>query len=771
MAAATPAFHCTAAGVAAARTAPRLGPTVLHARQAEAAGLGLALGAVVAVRQVGKTKGRRRCLCALSQRHLARRQRISRRAVPASEPGASRQTRPYGAWESPITAALVTAAGVRLGALSCDSDARLHWLEGRPQEGGRQVVCRYEPENASASERSGLDVLPDDHNARTRVHEYGGGAYILGPDGDGVIYSNFKDQRLYWQKADGSSLPLTPQEEGSNPTFRFADACLDLKRNRLICVREDHTNPEPAKVENTICAVALDGSLGMEVLIYGQDFYAAPRISPDGRKLAFITWDHPHMPWDDTELRVANLNDAGRVTVLETICGGNGQGTSVLQPAWSPDDGVLHFVADTLGWWNLYKCNGWNSEEATSCLTSHFEEDFSGPAPGWSLGQQNFCFLEDGRVATCYRDIVTGGSRIVLIGKDGSTESFGQECLPAVVGGLCPCPDGKLLYFLGGSPDTPSGIYRWRIPKAGEKADGAEMIVCSTRKELQADPAFLSRPESVEFPTGDGEVAHGYYYAPNNPGFVAPEGSRPPLLVKAHGGPTACTGTSLSLGMQFWTSRGFAVLDVDYRGSTGYGRAYRNRLKGNWGICDVEDVCAGAEHLVKQGLVDPKKLAIDGGSAGGFTTLAALAFRDVFTAGCSLYGVADLAVLAGDTHKFESRYLDRLVGKYPEDKETYEARAPICHVEKFACPILLLQGAEDKIVPPNQAELMYEAVKSRGLPCALKVYEGEQHGFRRSENIQDALNSELSFYGSIFGFEPAGEDIPALEIANFEGKS
>jgi len=690
----------------------------------------------------------------------------SHRTSLQAEPQAQ-EVRSYGSWESPITAAFVTAAGVGLGSLKCDPDAELYWLEARPEEGGRQVICRYAPNDASASERSGVDVIPKEHNARTRVHEYGGAAHILGPDGDGVIYSNFKDQRLYWNKADGSVVILTPPEETGNPRYRFADAILDMERNRLICVREDHTDPQPANVQNTICAVALDGSFGMTVLLSGQDFYAAPRLNPKGDKLAFITWDHPHMPWDDTELRVANLRPEGDVAVIETICGGNGQGTSVLQPAWSPD-GVLHFVADSSGWWNLYKCTGWTSEEPTSCLVQK-EADFAGAAPGWVLGGQNYSFLEDGRVATCYKDSATGASRLVIIAKDGSFHEFGQEYLPGLVGGLCTCPDGKFLYFLGGSPDAPSGIYKWSIPKT-EEAVPCELIACSVRDEMRVDPSYISSPKPIEFPTGDGEIAHGYYYAPRNPSFQAPEGTLPPLLVKAHGGPTACTGTSLSLGMQFWTSRGFAVLDVDYRGSTGYGRAYRNRLKGNWGLTDVEDVCAGAQYLVKEGMVAAGKLAIDGGSAGGFTTLAALAFNDVFTAGCSLYGVADLAALAGDTHKFESRYLDRLVGKYPEDKDVYEARSPICHVDQLACPILLLQGSEDKIVPPNQAEVMYEAVKSRNIPCALKIYEGEQHGFRRSENIQDALNSELSFYASVFGFEAAGEDVPRLDIANFGAK-
>lgn len=704
------------------------------------------------------------------QATVQNRNSLKQMTLAASGPEATVETKPFGSWESPITAAFVTAAGVGLGSLKCHPDNTLYWLEGRPEEQGRQVVCRHAPHDEAASERGGVDFIPGDHNARTRVHEYGGAAHLLGPNGDGVIYSNFADQRLYWMKEDGSVMPLTPPEDPETqrpgaPRFRFADGVLDIERNSVICVREDHTNPEPANVVNEICAVPLDGSFKIEVITGGHDFYAAPRLSPDGSKLAYICWDHPNMPWDETELCVAQLSDEGQALGTRKICGGTGCGTSVLQPAWSPE-GLLYYVADGNGWWNLFQCSGDGEKPSEpNCLISK-AADFSGPAPGWGLGGQNYCFIQDGRLATCYKNAETGMSRLVLLSSDGTGEEFGQECLPAEVGGMCASPDGKVLYFLGGSPDKPSGIYKWSLPKDGAQAAQAEMIVCSMRKDMVIDAAYVSVPRPISFPTAGGEVAHGYFYAPNNPRFAAPEGTAPPLLVRAHGGPTACTGTSLRLGMQFWTSRGFAVLDVDYRGSTGYGREYRERLKGNWGVVDVEDVCAGAEYLVKEGLVNPKQLAIDGGSAGGFTTLAALTFRDVFTAGCSLYGVPDLAALAGDTHKFESRYLDGLVGKYPEDESVFKARAPICNLEQLACPILLLQGAEDRIVPKNQAETMYEAVKSRGLPCAMKIYEGEQHGFRQSANIQDALNSELSFFATVFGFEAAGDDIPRLEIAN-----
>jgi len=595
---------------------------------------------------------------------------------------------------------------------------------------------------------------------------------VLGPDGDGIIYSNFADQRLYWAHSNGDVVNLTPPEAfEEDARFRFADGVLDAARRRLICVREDHGESGPANVVNTICAVSLDGSGSMEVLLSGCDFYSAPRLSPDGRKLAYVCWNHPNMPWDATELRVATLDgETGAVSGTGTVCGGAGREISVLQPSWSVE-GALHFIADLTGWWNLYRCDDEGAPPVNLCPRS---AEFSGPAPGWSLGAQSYCLLPDGRVAACCEDREAGASRLLLLGGDGPMREFGQECLPRSVTSPCPSPDGKTLYFLGGDPDKPGGIYAWSVPPetghaGAATAAPADVIACSMSSEMSIDPAFVSRPQPLRFPTAGGECAYGYYYPPVNPLFQPPTGAKPPLLVKAHGGPTACARVSFSPSIQFWTSRGFAVLDVDYRGSTGYGRAYRDRLKGNWGVVDVEDVCAGAEFLVAEGLVDPAQLAIDGGSAGGFTTLGALAFRDVFTAGCSLYGVADLAALAGDTHKFESRYLDGLVGRYPEDAEVFDARAPIKHAEQLSCPILLLQGAEDRIVPPSQAETMYAALEARGIPCALKVYPGEQHGFRRSENVEDALNSELVFLTRVFGIEAAGAaELPPLRIANLD---
>eukprot|EP00435_Cladocopium_sp_Y103_P024166 s2336_g5.t3 len=641
------------------------------------------------------------------------------RAVAMARSAASRA---YGEWESPITASFITAGAIKLGAVSCDAAGVVRWMEGRPQEAGRQVVCSF----GEGSNK--VDLTPKDVNARTRVHEYGGVPYWIGADG-ALFYTNFADQRLYLIKSEGEEpiclTPFSAYEEDRR--YRFADCVLDMPRNRIICVREDHTDPKPSDVKNSICALSLDGSGSMEVLVEGHDFYAAPKLSPDGTQLAFLSWCHPSMPWDSTQLTLAQLGTDGKVDSKETICGDvaaqGDDAVSVLQPCWSPS-GVLHFIADLSGWWNLYS---WDSGSIKNLYPK--DAEFAGAAPGWQLGQQNYCFLPDGRCLGCFADRDLGASRLV----DLSTgREYGQEeGLPRYFGGMSPSPDG-LLYFLGGGPAKAPGLYSWRL----DKGEAATMLLSSMKEDMQVDDGYISKPELIEFPTANGETAYGFYYPPSNVDFSAPEGESPPLLVKAHGGPTAQTSIVFNPALQFWTSRGFAVLDVDYRGSTGYGRAYRMKLKGNWGIVDIEDVCAGAEYLVKKGLADPKRLAIDGGSAGGYTTLGALTFRDVFTAGCSLYGVADLATLAGDTHKFESRYLDGLVGAYPEQKAVYEERAPICHTEKLACPILLLQGDEDKIVPPNQAELMYDAVKARGLPCSLKIYEGEQHGFRRASAFQ-----------------------------------
>jgi dipeptidyl aminopeptidase/acylaminoacyl peptidase len=674
-----------------------------------------------------------------------------------------------------------------MGSLKVDGSGELYWLEGRPKEGGRQVVCRYDKENAAANERGGVDVTPKGANVRTRVHEYGGGAHTLHPAG-GVVYTDFQTQRLFWAKySDAPAIPLTP-EDGAHGwpdgQYRFADGQVDPSGARMVAVRENHGEKgdrKPSEVVNELVSIALDGSGEMVLLASGRDFYSNPRVSPSGQLLAYICWDHPSMPWDTTELRVASLAGVAPKsadTASHALVDGADGDTSVLQPAWHPATSSLYYLTDSSGFYNIRRVpppiDGALATDKPGEALFPREIDFGGSAPGWVFGQQGYTFLADGRIAAHFSDRDTGRTQLLVFDEDtrgvddvpaaaaASAVEFGvADGLPHSFGGLAPSADGTL-YMIGGGPDIPSGVYAWRglVPDASSKT--AEQLACSTSNRVP--DGYVSVPQPVEFPAPLGS-SYGFYYPPTNPTASSDEAA-PPLLVKAHGGPTACTSPSFNPSIQFWTSRGFAVLDVDYGGSTGYGREYRRRLRGSWGIVDIDDVCAGAQYLVSRGLADPKRLCIDGGSAGGYTTLGALAFKDVFTAGTSLYGVADLATLAGDTHKFESRYLDGLVGRYPEEAEVYAKRAPINSVETLSCPILLLQGDEDKIVPPNQAELMHKALLAKGIPTALKMYVGEQHGFRKAENIEDALNSEYYFYSRVFGFECAGDDVIPFTIDN-----
>jgi dipeptidyl aminopeptidase/acylaminoacyl peptidase len=687
----------------------------------------------------------------------------------------------YGGWSSPITSKAITAGSVGIASLKLFG-SQLYWLESRPQEAGRYVVCRYDPNHADKNERDAVEVTPKDSNVRTRVHEYGGGAYWLGQSSNGdrqLFFSEFSTQRLCQLPLENSGggpaasssdvRPLTPETE-KVATFRFADGDYDAASGTIYCIREDHTNPAPKDVVNEIVAVdtiAHEEGSTIKVLATGNDFFAAPRVSPDGTKLAYITWNHPDMPWDATELRVAVVNGAEDEKSSPNtqdhilIAGANGD-TSILQPQWHPLTGDLYYVSDESGYYNIYRASFLN--DASSGIKTvnilPMEFDFGGSAPGWSLGQQGFEILADGRLVATYSK--NGISRLVvgnvMDDKDGpatNVQEYSGETqegvLPMQFGGVIG-DDKNNLYFLGGSPSTPASVFRWNLATPQVPAT---MLACTST--LSFPNHVISVPRQVEFPTtlGDGTAttAFGYYYAPRNGNFTCTTEAAPPLLVKAHGGPTACTGTTFNAGIQYWTSRGFAILDVDYGGSTGYGRDYRRRLRKSWGIVDIDDVCAGAQYLVQEGLADEKRLCIDGGSAGGYTTLGALAFKDVFRAGCSKYGIGDLTALAGDTHKFESRYLDGLVGPYPEDKDIYLKRSPIQSIETLSCPILLLQGDQDKVVPPNQAEMMHKALLEKGIPTCLKMYEGEQHGFRKAENIEDSLDSELAFFGKVFGID------------------
>ncbi len=643
-----------------------------------------------------------------------------------------KQHAPYGSWKSPITSDLIVAQTISLGYPLVDGDT-IYWLESRPQEGGRNVVVRQtaggEPE----------DVTPAGFNVRTRVHEYGGGAYWVA--GGTVYFANFSDQRLYRQQPGAEPEPLTP----AGVDMRFADGVLDPSRNRIICVREEH-RPDQREAINTIVALPLDGGENAgTVLVEGHDFYAFPRLSPDGRQLAWLAWNHPNMPWDGTELWVAEVNEDGKLAAPRLVAGG--QAESIFQPQWSPA-GILTFISDRTGWWNPYQ---WRQEQV---LPLHTREAEFGQ-PQWVFGISTYDFLPDDRLMTSYGE--HGRQHMALL--DPQSGELDPQELPYT--SLTSLRTGQdFVVFMGGSPLSPTTISRLDL-RTGELAE------LRRSSNIVPEAAYLSEPRSITFPTGGGQSAYAYFYPPHNEDYAAPAGELPPLLVFSHGGPTGSASSVLNLSIQFWTSRGFAVVDVNYGGSTGYGREYRQRLNGQWGIVDVEDCVRAAQYLVEQGLVDGRRLAIRGGSAGGFTTLAALTFYDVFSAGASYFGVSDLAALAQETHKFESRYLDNLIGPYPQEEALYRARSPIHHVDKLSCPVIFFQGAEDKVVPPNQAEMMYTALRDKGVPTAYLLYEGEQHGFRRAENIKRSLDAELYFYSRIFNF-PLADTIEPVDIANLD---
>ncbi len=635
---------------------------------------------------------------------------------------------PYGSWKSPITADLIVTETIGLGQIGLDGDD-VYWSEMRPAEGGRYVLVRRTPDG-----RTG-DVTPSPFNARTRVHEYGGGATVVA---DGTTYfSNWEDQRLYRQDPGGQPRPITPEA-----ALRYADPVVDRGRGRMVCVREDHTVAGREAV-NAIVSLALDGSGNARVLASGNDFYAAPRLSPDGSRLAWLTWNHPNMPWDGTELWVGELRADGSLGRAAHVAGGSAE--SIFQPEWSPD-GVLHFVSDRTGWWNLYRWRDGRAEPLAE-MAAEFG------LPQWVFGESTYGFASAERIICAYSE----GGTWHLADLDTATGRLTPIDTPySEIGAVRVGPDRAML--LAGSPTEPRSVVQLDL------ATG-QCEVLRRSSGVPVDPGYLSPPQPIEFPTEDGLSAHAFFYPPRNRDYVAPPGERPPLLVISHGGPTGATSSTLDLDVQYWTSRGIAVLDVNYGGSTGYGRAYRQRLEGRWGVVDVDDCANGARCLVARGAVDGDRLIIRGGSAGGYTTLCALTFRDVFQAGASYYGVSDLTALAQETHKFESRYLDRLIGPYPERADLYRERSPIHFTDRLSCPVIFFQGLEDPVVPPSQAESMVEALRAKGLPVAYVPFEGEQHGFRRAEHIKRALEAELYFYAQVFGFELA-EPVEPVPIEN-----
>ena len=651
----------------------------------------------------------------------------------------TQKVKPFGSWKSPITTETIISTTVGLaGVTSVGQD--IYWLEGRPEEKGRNVIVKQ------TSDGTVRDVTPQPFNVRTRVHEYGGGAYLITEAA--IYFSNYLDGRVYQQIATQAPQALTPESD-----CRYTDFVLDSARNRLICICEDHCNINSSNINsgnsdrepaNSIVAISLE-TQEITTLVSGNDFYTSPRISPDGTRLAYITWNHPSMPWDSSYLHLCKIEQDGSIEELEVVAGGETE--SICEPKWSPD-GLLYFSSDRNDWWNIYRRN---QDASIECL-HEMEAEFA--YPHWVFGLSTYSFISADLIVCGYSQ--NGSWHLGSI--DTKAKQFKAIATPYTnISSVQTSSDGNAL-FIAGSPDQPTAVIKFNLATN-------QATIIKQSGELNIDPSYISIPQAISFPTDNDLIAHAWYYPPQNKDYTAPSGELPPVLVKSHGGPTAAASVNLSLRIQYWTSRGFGYLDVNYGGSIGYGRQYRDRLKGNWGIVDVRDCINAAKYLVKQKLADGDRLVISGGSAGGYTTLAALTFYDTFKAGASYYGVSDLEILAKDTHKFEARYLDGLVGDYPAEKELYEKRSPIYYTDKLSCPVIFFQGLEDKVVPPNQAEMMVEAIKKKGLPVAYVTFPDEAHGFRQAANIKTAIESEFYFYSRVFGFEPA-DNIKEVEIFN-----
>ena len=632
-------------------------------------------------------------------------------------------TKPYGTWESLITSEMLVGGAVRLGEIVTDGDD-VWWAESRPDEGGRTVIVR-----------NGKDQTDKKTNVRTLVHEYGGSAWWV--RNGTLVYSQYLDQRLYRRDKSGDSIPLTPESE-TQQSYRYADGRITNDEDWYVCVREIHTSSDE-EPSNEIVAVPLDGSQQIRVLVSGPDFVSSPRVSKEGDQIAWVQWNHPNMPWDDTQLCIASLEEM----VLSNQKVTKSKAESFFQPEWD-DQGNLHVVSDRNNWWNLFRVDQSTNEIDLTSMTN-IEAEIG--LPQWIFGQSRYAFVGDG-IWFVYRE--AGIDKLATLSSNGQFEQIKIDATE--IESVTNYQDGIV-----------ATVSSWKAESSVMFINSEEVRPLSKTRDLDIGESWFPVPETFTYQTSDSEKAHALFYSPTNPEYEIHENENPPLIVLAHGGPTGSARRQLQLSIAYWTSRGFGVADVDYRGSTGYGRLYRNRLRNSWGLADVEDCVAVAKHLVAQKKVDKNRLAIKGGSAGGFTVLAALTFHDTFTAGASRYGIADLAILAKDTHKFESRYLDRLVGKWPEDEEIYKQRSPIHHIEQLSTPMVILQGSEDPIVPPNQAHLMTKKLKENDIPHALIEFSDEGHGFRKAPNITKAIESELAFFAQIFKFEPF-DDLPKICI-------
>jgi dipeptidyl aminopeptidase/acylaminoacyl peptidase len=645
----------------------------------------------------------------------------------SASPDASRAVAPFGSWASPLSAEALAAGGINFGDLR-SVEGRLYWTENVPARGG--AISLFGLRDGAPAQ-----VTPDDAYVRTRVHEYGGAPFVVA--GDTVYYSQFSDQRLYALKSGGAPMPLTP------PNYRYADCVAQAAgeaAKALVCVREDHSDPK--NVRNTLVRLPLPGGGAGEVLFEGTDFVSYPRLSPDGRRLAFITWNHPNMPWDGTELKVAELTAQGLKAPV-TVAGGKAE--SVLDPQW--DGETLYFISDRSGFWNLYAHES-GGDRAVWPRAAEFA------TPLWSFGQSNYVLLGDGRAVLCFTE--RGIDRLAVVDLHKGTGRVLD--LPYVQFSHLVRIDARHIGAVAGASKSPLSIVSLDVDSAKVTA-----LRTGAGSPLQADSISVAVP--IDFPSAKGRTAHAFYYAPTNPKYRGTPGTLPPLLALVHGGPTSQASPALHSSVQYWTSRGFAVVDVNYGGSSGYGRAYRRELNGNWGVVDAEDVIAAVRFLIDTKRADPRRTAISGGSAGGYTVLVALSTSDVFRAGADFFGVSDMTALARDTHKFESRYLDSLIGPLPQAQAVYDSRSPLNHLDGFKVPVLVLQGADDPIVPPNQSQRIVDALRARHVPVAYVLYPGESHGFRKPETIINSQQAELSFFGQVFGFKPA-DRLPPLKIEN-----
>lgn len=639
----------------------------------------------------------------------------------------------FGTWRSPIAPSVLADSGITLSQLQA-VNGNLYWLELRPADKGRSVLVQRTPDGTHR------DITPPDFNVRSRVHEYGGGAYRV--EGDTVYFINDEDQRLYHHPLGGTPTAITPEPDALR-ALRYADLRLSPNGRYLVCVRERHPDENPLHVVNELIAIDFQNGNEVKVIANGYDFYANARFSPDGTQVAYVAWNHPNMPWDDTELWVAPFKADGTLGTGRQVAGGPGE--SVMQPEWHPD-GTLYFISDRTDWWNLYR-------EVYGTVEALFPIDGEIGYAAWQFDVNRYDFLTDGSLITAYTQ--NSVDVLVHIAVDGAVTPLVSDEYTVY---RTLAVSGDMVFAIAAGGNYPSSII------AVDLRTGI-FTPLHTSLSLAIDPTFISPPYPIAFPTTNHQTAYAFYYPPTNPLYRAPAGELPPLLVNVHGGPTGQTKGFLSPGVQFWTSRGFAYVDVNYGGSIGYGRAYRERLRDQWGIVDVDDSINAAQYLIGQGLADPKRVAIRGGSAGGYSTLRAVTWKNFFAAGASFFGIGDLETMIRDTHKFESRYLDSLIGAYPSEQARYVDRSPVHTADQITCPVLLLQGLEDKVVPPNQAEDMIAAMQKTGTPYAYIGFEGEGHGFRQGENITRSAEAELSFYAQVFHFEPADE-IEPLEIVN-----